>query len=116
MKGGQMLENKDWIVWCLHNLPFAALATAHSPPNRPLVTRLSEQLIVGVFAGILSAAGALYVDNIHNQDSIQTINNNMQDIKLQLRAITDITVNQAVSHNDIADLKRRIGKIEDRRK
>lgn len=60
----------DIAQWAVSHLPFAALVTQHSPPNRPLLTRLTEQAIVGIVAAGLG----IYGNNIKQQGQIENLN------------------------------------------
>lgn len=66
---------KDW-----HQLiPFAALMSQQVPPNRPALTRLSEQVIVGA----VSAIGALQVQQARHDSEIAAIQRELARIVIQ---------------------------------
>jgi len=61
-----------------HIIPFAALFSDQAvPENRPMVTRLMEQAIVGVVA----AGMTLYADNLVTQDKIANLTEQVQEVK-----------------------------------
>ena len=43
----------SWLHW----IPFAALMASETPPNRPMTTRIIEQIFIGIIAG----AGGSYL-------------------------------------------------------
>lgn len=49
----------------------------HAPENRPMLTRLTEQAIVGIAA----AAIALYANNIRQDDAIQNLTSQVVELK-----------------------------------
>lgn len=70
-----MIPAFDWITT---HVPFLGLMAQHPPSsNRPLLTRLTEQLIVG----LISAAGVLYTDNIRHDDEIKQITQEVREAK-----------------------------------
>jgi len=56
----------EMISWVGTHLPFAALVTGKAPENRPMLTRLADQAIVGVVAAIF----AIWANNIRQEDRI----------------------------------------------
>lgn len=52
-----------------HMLPFVALVSGNAPQNRPMLTRLTEQVIVGVAAAFV----AIYVSDIRQTEQISMI-------------------------------------------
>lgn len=79
----------SWYHW----LPFAALMVRNAPPNRPMVTRILEQSLVGIIAGIGGAYVTIKVTlavqdvQIHNlQGQIQVTEARLTDEIKELRA------------------------------
>lgn len=72
-----------------HIIPFLSLMTARPPevPNRPMLTRLVEQGIVGIIAAFI----AIYVNDIRQDE--------------QMRALKD---GVTVARNDMRDMEYRI--------
>jgi len=68
--------------WAAQHIPFVALAVEKSPPNRPLLTRLSEQTLVA----LISAGIALYVNNA-------VLNTQFTQLTKEVQALT-VTVNE----------------------
>jgi len=61
-----------------HIVPFAALFSEEvAPANRPMLTRLTEQALVGVFA----AGVTLYADNLVTQDKIANLTEQVSEVK-----------------------------------
>lgn len=78
----------SWYHW----IPFAALMSENLPPNRPLMTRILEQSLVGIVAGI----GGAYV-------TIQ-ITNAVQDV--QIRALQEqVRVTEMRLSEEIKELR-----------
>lgn len=70
----------DLMAWAAHNLPFCALATSKSPPNRPLLTRLTEQGIVG----ILAAGIGIFVNDKIQDSKLDTVSNQITNVATRL--------------------------------
>lgn len=49
----------NWYHW----IPFAALMARNTPPNRPLMTRILEQSLVGIIAAIGGAYITIQITN-----------------------------------------------------
>lgn len=62
-----------------HWLPFAALMARNSPPNRPMLTRILEQLMVAVIAGGLAAYVAIEVTNAVQDVQIKQVQEQLKD-------------------------------------
>jgi ATP-dependent Clp protease ATP-binding subunit ClpA len=83
-----------------HIIPFMALATKRPPEvnNRPLLTRLSEQALVGIIA----AAVGVYVNDIRQTEQINNMNARMErNIAAQKDAITEIKSMVAAMQHDL---------------
>jgi hypothetical protein len=66
-----------------HIVPFAALMATNPPKNRPLLTRIIEQTLVGIIAGGIGVAVAMYVSVKVIESNLETINekiNRMQQL------------------------------------
>ena len=77
--------------WINHNVPFMALMAIATPPNRPLLTRLAEQSIVG----ILAAAITMYSTLQRQQDSIDRLTETLKTERIETRAAID-RINQRI--------------------
>lgn len=75
----------DITSWLSHNVPFMALVMGQTPShNRPLATRITEQLVVGLIAGTAS----LYVSDARQEDRLAVLAD-------RLRATTETVDKQA---------------------
>jgi len=54
---------------------------AQAAHNRPLLTRISEQALVGIIA----ASATLYTDNIKHDEEIRQITQEVREIKQEMR-------------------------------
>lgn len=60
-----------------HSVPFLSLMSSNPPSNRPLLTRLSEQSIVGIVAAFV----ALQVSMARQSEQIETLRSAVRDLQ-----------------------------------
>lgn len=81
----------SWLHW----LPFAALMARNTPPNRPMMTRIIEQIFIAVIAG----AGGAYLTI---QITLAVQDNKITTLQQQVRE------NRETSRQDIRELRERL--------
>jgi hypothetical protein len=87
----EMNPDPSWVHW----IPFAALIAKQTPPNRPMTTRILEQLFIGVIAG----AGGAYITI---QVTLAVQDNKISMLQLQVKENADSI------HQDIRELRERM--------
>lgn len=85
----------SWYHW----LPFAALMAREMPPNRPMTTRILEQIFIAVIAGSGGAYMTIQITNAVQDNKITTLQQQMHD-------------NQESSRQDIRELRERLYRKE----
>ena len=85
----------SWYHW----LPFAALMATETPPNRPMTTRILEQVFIGLIAGI----GGAYLTI---QITLAVQDNKITTLQQQVRENRDST------RQDIRELRERLYRKE----
>ena len=94
--------------WSIHHLPFFALMSTPKPENRPLATRLLEQTLVGIIASIIGASGALYIENIRQEEQLKTVNSTLMEIRVELIESRKISTYVAVQTQRLDELEKRL--------
>lgn len=85
----------SWLHW----LPFAALMAKETPPNRPMTTRIIEQIFIAVIAG----AGGAYLTI---QITLAVQSNQISTLQQQVRE------NRESARQDIRELRERLYRRE----
>jgi hypothetical protein len=100
----------DVWAWILHNLPFFALIAEDTPPNRPMVTRIVEQVIVGVIA----AAAVLWANDKVQDNTIANVVEQQRDLRKEMATLTtrlesriDRVYDKLDAHDDIKEATQR---------
>lgn len=70
------MQKIDMFNWATQHIPFMALMASKPPPNRPMLTRLSEQTVVAVVA----AAIALYTNNAIHETKLAQLSMDVQSL------------------------------------
>ena len=82
-----------------HIIPFFALMTSRPPelPNRPMVTRLIEQGVVGLVAAFI----AIYVNDIRQEEQLKFMREGIINARVEVREM-EIRIMSALDreHND----------------
>jgi len=68
-------------------LPFAAVVVKTPPPNRPMLTRISEQAIVGIVGGIVAAWITIYNNDIRQQEKNEYMIGAIKELKVTVEEI-----------------------------
>lgn len=63
------MDYHDFLKWVSHNIPFLALMVGHPPENRPMLTRLLEQGVVGIIA----AAAVLWANDKVQDNTLSSL-------------------------------------------
>lgn len=78
-------------LWVTSHIPFMAMFAMHVPPNRPMLTRIAEQAIVGVVA----AALGIYVNDVRQQGQIESLSVRVGEVQ-QAQKESMIALNQKI--------------------
>jgi hypothetical protein len=70
-------EIKMDLNWLATHIPFMALVANDPPENRPMLTRLIEQGVVGIVA----AAIGIYANDIRQQGQIESLNTRVAEVQ-----------------------------------
>ncbi|MDP2026460.1 hypothetical protein [Sulfuriferula sp.] len=81
----------SWLHW----LPFAALMAKETPPNRPMTTRIVEQVFIGVIAGAGGAYLTIQITLAVQDNKITTLQQQVQE-------------NRESARQDIRELRERL--------
>lgn len=76
-------EIQDEAKW-YRKLPFAGLADKDPPPNRPMLTRIMEQSLVGIIAGIGGAYMTIQITNAVQDEQIKSLQQQLRNTEVRL--------------------------------
>ena len=82
-----------------HIIPFFALMTSRPPelPNRPMVTRLIEQGVVGLVAAFI----AIYVNDIRQEEQLKFMREGIINARVEVREMESRIMSElGREHND----------------
>jgi len=82
-----------------HIIPFVALMTSRPPelPNRPMVTRLIEQGVVGLVAAFI----AIYVNDIRQEEQLKFMREEIINARVEVREMESRIMSElGREHND----------------
>ena len=91
----------------LHNIPFMALMSVPQAANRPLATKLSEQLILVLATSFISGSFMLWVSNDRQDEKIKSIMEVIHDVKIELNKVREVERDVAVNKAKIAAIEHR---------
>lgn len=82
------LHDKLNMDYLCHIVPFMALTAKATPPNRPMVTRIIEQLVVGMISGFFVVVVGMYVAIQVIDQRLININQHIADVATNASQLT----------------------------